>query len=183
MKKLLTVISLAISLVFGLVAIPVFAQQSPVSVNIANHAFSPMDLTIPAGTLVTWTNNDSAIQRVTPDLVGNITWGSGDLSPGQSYSFTLNTPAVYDYHDYYYPWMMGRIVVQADSGAGAVTILSTTTPPGAIIGVPSTGGSPPAGSGSFMTFLFLTAAVGAFGSGAIGLRVWSRGRPKDNGIT
>ena len=181
MKKFLSVLTIAISLAFALAAIPVFAQSGPAAiVNIMSHAFNPTEVTIPTGGRVVWNNIDAATHTVTSDMGGNLTWGSGDLSPNQSYSFTFNNPGTYNYHCNYHSWMTGRVIVQGVAlpttapSTVAVTTSSTTTAPAP--GIPSTGGSAPRDSGSSMTFLFFTAAVGAFGAAAIGLRFWSRGK-------
>jgi plastocyanin len=62
------------------------------TVSISNFAFSPTDITVKAGTTVTWTNNDSVAHTVTetdsqkgPD--------SGNLDPGKTFSFTYSTIA------------------------------------------------------------------------------------------
>lgn len=79
-------------------------------VNIADMAFSPADITVKAGTQVTWTNNDSTAHTVTendskdgPD--------SSPISPGQSYSFTFSTPGTYEYICSIHPQMTGTVTV------------------------------------------------------------------------
>ena len=84
------------------VAIPVGAEF------LGNAAFTPPDLTVRAGTTVTWTNNDRDSHTTTSDAPG---WNSGTLSPGRQFSFTLPTPGTYPYHCTFHPGMIGRVVV------------------------------------------------------------------------
>ena len=73
------------------------------AVSIANFAFSPQTLTVPAGTTVTWTNNDGAPHTVTstdgPSTSAQITgaFDSGNLASGQTYSFTFDKAGTYYY--------------------------------------------------------------------------------------
>src|SRR6516225_10010166 len=64
------------------------------SVTIMNFAFSPASLTVKTGTKVTWTNNDSITHTVTADQGA---FDSGDLSPGNSFSFTFTKAGTYSY--------------------------------------------------------------------------------------
>jgi plastocyanin len=61
--------------------------------------FSPVNLTVIAGTTVTWQWADGAAgHNVVPDA-GSIPAGSGDLaSAPHSYQFTFDTPGTYHYH-------------------------------------------------------------------------------------
>jgi plastocyanin len=58
-------------------------------------SFVPATLTISAGTTVTWTNNDPVNHTVTAD---NGSFDSGVVLPGDSFSFTFNTPGNYLYY-------------------------------------------------------------------------------------
>ena len=77
------------------------------AVNIQNFAFSPATLTIKKGTAVTWTNNDSA-----PHQIKSITFNSGQLSKGQTFSFTFNDAGTFDYSCAIHPSMTGKIIVE-----------------------------------------------------------------------
>ncbi|MFA5107700.1 MAG: cupredoxin family copper-binding protein [Patescibacteria group bacterium] len=77
------------------------------SVTISNFAFSPATLTVTAGTAVTWVNNDSVTHTVTASA-----FNSGDLAPGQTYTFTFSTPGTYAYSCSIHPTMTGTIIVQ-----------------------------------------------------------------------
>ena len=80
-----------------------------VEIEIVNSAFSPAYLEIPAGTTVTWTNQDSIPHTVTgEDLMFD---DSSMLDFGQSYSQTFTEPGTHSYHCGPHPNMTGTIVV------------------------------------------------------------------------
>jgi plastocyanin len=79
------------------------------SVTLASFAFSPASLTVKMGTKVTWTNKDSVTHTVTADQGA---FDSGQLAPGQSFSFTFSKAGTYSYHCNIHPSMTATIVVQ-----------------------------------------------------------------------
>ena len=80
------------------------------SVTIANFAFSPPTLMVKTGTKMTWTNKDSTTHTVTADQGA---FNSGDLAPGNSFSFTFTKAGSYAYHCMIHPFMKATIVVQS----------------------------------------------------------------------
>ena len=90
--------------------------ESVAEVLIRNFAFEPATLTVPAGTTVIWTNEDSAPHLVAsdphpahtdlPELV------SETLSQGDAYRFTFKKTGTYGYHCHLHPTMKGTIVVE-----------------------------------------------------------------------
>jgi plastocyanin len=68
---------------------------STVEISIADFSFSPKDVTIKVGTMVTWTNQDSAVHTVTSDTD---LFESGSLTKGISYSYTFSTAGTFAYH-------------------------------------------------------------------------------------
>ena len=101
-------------------------------VTILNSAYLPAQLTITAGTTVTWINKDSIGHTVTEgnpsspkqpalrafDSSGQA--GSGQVSllqPGQSWSYTFTTPGTYNYYCIVHPYMTGQITVLPASGS------------------------------------------------------------------
>lgn len=92
---------------------------------IANFSFQPATLTIPAGTTVTWTNQDSVSHTSTSDTG---VWNSGTLAHGQSFSFTFSQPGTFPYHCAIHPFMKASITVQS---------AATVTPAPATMGSPS----------------------------------------------
>ena len=75
------------------------------SVTIKDYAFTPATLTVPAGTTVTWTNNDAVPHTAT---ASDGSFDSGNLNPGQSFSFTFATPGSYPYVCQYHAGMTGH---------------------------------------------------------------------------
>jgi plastocyanin len=61
---------------------------------------------------VIWTNRDNSPHTVTAN---DGSFESGNMAPGQTYTFTFTTPGVYTYHCTYHPWMTGTVIVKAGS--------------------------------------------------------------------
>jgi plastocyanin len=80
------------------------------AVQIRNFAFAPAMLTVPAGTTVTWTNEDEDPHTVT--ATGKA-FHSAALDTGGRYTFTFTRPGDYAYFCSLHPHMTGRIVVTA----------------------------------------------------------------------
>jgi plastocyanin len=72
-------------------------------------AYQPAELTVPAGTTVTWKNLDSVTHDVT-STDGNFT-SSGNLNNGDTYQVTFDQPGTYSYHCVHHPGMNGTITV------------------------------------------------------------------------
>ena len=90
------------------------AQQvaaAPVEVAIDKFKFEPMNLTIAAGTTVTWINKDK-----TPHSViggdGPVSFKSAGMDTDDKYEFTFTKPGTYKYRCSLHPQMTGTIVVQ-----------------------------------------------------------------------
>jgi plastocyanin len=77
-----------------------------VTVSISNFAFVPATVTVPAGSTVTWTNNDATAHDVSGGPLKSPT-----LNQGRSYSFTFATPGTYDYICSIHPAMHGSVTV------------------------------------------------------------------------
>lgn len=92
-----------------LVFSPIVVSATEYFVSIVDFAFSPADLTISEGDMVTWTNNGNFTHTSTSD--GGV-WNSGDLTNGQSFTFTFSSAGTYPYHCFYHPSMTGTITVQ-----------------------------------------------------------------------
>jgi plastocyanin len=73
-------------------------------------AFTPSNITVAAGTTITWTNKDAITHTVTSD---NGTFDSGNISSGSSFSYMFSTSGTYTYHCKIHPTMMGSVVVNA----------------------------------------------------------------------
>lgn len=83
----------------------------PNTVVLSGMSFSPRNMTISAGTTITWKNNDSFVHTSTSD---SGVWDTGNIGGGGSRTTTFNTPGTYPYHCTYHAamGMTGTIVVQ-----------------------------------------------------------------------
>ncbi|HEX3286214.1 MAG TPA: plastocyanin/azurin family copper-binding protein [Mycobacterium sp.] len=77
-------------------------------VSISDFKFNPATLTIPAGTTVTWTNQDEEPHTI---AAKDGSFHSPGLDTHGSYSFTFTTPGSYDYICSIHPFMTGTVVV------------------------------------------------------------------------
>jgi plastocyanin len=83
---------------------------SGTTVKIDNFSFGPANITVPAGTTVTWTNNDDVPHVVTSD--DNKMFKSKALDTDDRFSFTFTKPGTYNYYCAIHPKMVAKIVVQ-----------------------------------------------------------------------
>ena len=79
-------------------------------VKIDNFSFGPATITIPAGSTVTWTNNDDVPHVVSSD--DNKLFKSKALDTDDRFSFTFTKPGTYNYYCAIHPKMTAKIVVQ-----------------------------------------------------------------------
>ena len=87
-------------------ALPVRAADT--EVNIDNFAFTPMDLTVKAGTTIVFRNRDDIPHSV---VGSNGEFHSKALDTDESFSFTFAKAGSYAYSCGLHPRMQGRIVV------------------------------------------------------------------------
>ena len=76
---------------------------------IKNFAFTPMTLTVRAGTTVTWTNQDSSTHTVTAVAGG---FDSGNLTTGTTFTHMFPTAGTFAYRCNIHQYMTGTVVVQ-----------------------------------------------------------------------
>jgi plastocyanin len=86
------------------------AAARTATITIDNFDFGPPDLTIAAGTTVTWKNKDGEVHRIKDD---HNRFSSAALDTDDSYSHTFTTPGVYHYFCTIHPYMVGKIVVKS----------------------------------------------------------------------
>jgi plastocyanin len=81
------------------------------SLNVSSSGFSPNVIVVIYGqnNTVTWTNADSVPHTITSDSMG---FNSGNLSKGQSFTYTFNQFGTFIYQCTYYPWMHGTVMVE-----------------------------------------------------------------------
>jgi plastocyanin len=92
-------------------AVPAPALAADAEVTIDNFTFSPMQLTVVAGTRVTWTNRDdiphTIARRDDPRAMR-----SPPLDTEESFAYTFVKPGTYHYFCSLHPHMQGTVVVQ-----------------------------------------------------------------------
>jgi plastocyanin len=102
-----------------------------VTVNATDYKFTPRNLNITTGTIVIWINRGLAAHTSTESSTPPV-WSSGNLDPGQNYSFLFTQPRVYSYYCGYHVgapyYMTGTINVtgqpiNTNSPGGEPTIL------------------------------------------------------------
>lgn len=79
------------------------------AINIANFTFNPGNITVAAGTSITWTNGDGPSHTTTSDEEG---WDSGVLASGDSFELVFDTPGVFAYHCSIHPSMSATVTVE-----------------------------------------------------------------------
>jgi plastocyanin len=79
-------------------------------IEIADLAFNPDELTIAAGTTVTWENTDASLPHTSNS--DDEVWESGTLNEGDEFSFTFEEAGTFAYFCQVHPTMTGTIVVE-----------------------------------------------------------------------
>ncbi|MGW3652373.1 cupredoxin domain-containing protein [Streptomyces sp. NPDC000878] len=105
-----------LTLVALLLALPGQASAATYRVTMQGYAFAPATLTVPAGSTVTWTNQDTAPHDV-KTTSGPVQIHSPMLDKGESWSFTFTTAGSYAYYCTVHPNMTAGITVQAPAPA------------------------------------------------------------------
>ena len=106
-----TILSAVMIMGIGSPKMAVRADDKPATkaeVKIDNFSFGP-DLTIAAGTTVTWTNNDDVPHVVASDT--NV-FKSKALDTDDRFSYTFTKPGTYSYYCTVHPRMIAKVVVQ-----------------------------------------------------------------------
>jgi plastocyanin len=79
------------------------------SVEIVEFEFDPEELTVPAGTTVTFTNQDKAPHTATAD---DSSFDTEELEKGDSAEETFDEPGTYSYYCRFHVFMKGSVVVE-----------------------------------------------------------------------
>ena len=97
------------------------AQSAPVPTNVTidNFAFAPAEVSVPAGTTLTWVNAQNLRHTATAD---NGAWDSGILASNQSFHFKLDQVGDFTYHCDIHPDMVGVVHVTAAAAAQAPAV-------------------------------------------------------------
>jgi plastocyanin len=83
--------------------------NGPVEVKIDNYSFMPGDLTVAAGTTVTWVNHDD-VPHTVRSMDGAIK--SKALDTDDKFSMTFDKPGTYEYFCSVHPKMTAKVVVK-----------------------------------------------------------------------
>jgi plastocyanin len=86
------------------------APRAGTVVHIRDDAFVPASITVPAGTAVTFVNDDDDAHTATAD---DASWDSEGLNQGQSWTHTFGKAGKVAYHCTVHPMMHGTIVVRS----------------------------------------------------------------------
>jgi plastocyanin len=83
-------------------------KATKVSIAIANYAFKPADITVKAGTKLTFTNHDATAHTATSKTPG---FDTGTLKSGQSATVTVSKPGTYSYYCQFHAFMVAKVTV------------------------------------------------------------------------
>ncbi len=79
------------------------------SVEIVEFLYDPEEITVPAGTTITFTNQDTAPHTATAD---DSSFDTENLGKGDSAEETFDTPGTYTYYCRFHVFMKGSVVVE-----------------------------------------------------------------------
>jgi plastocyanin len=93
---------------------PPTTGDAEVEIVMQNTTFQPAEITVQAGTTVTWNNEDPFPHTVTSGTRDDPTalFDSGNLGGGQSFSFTFDEAGTYEYFCSVHAGMAGTVIVQ-----------------------------------------------------------------------
>jgi plastocyanin len=83
-----------------------------VTVDIPSISFDPADVTVPAGTTITWTNSDDLPHTVTKEGGPGGQFDSGDIAPGDEFELTVDVKGTVDYVCTIHPGQAGTFTVE-----------------------------------------------------------------------
>ena len=104
MSRLLAAAALCVSAACGAAE-----PDTAVTVAMRDNRFDPARTTVERGTTVRWVNEGQMPHNT---RATNGAWQSGNVAPGQSYSFRFEATGTFDYACTLHPGMNGTIVVQ-----------------------------------------------------------------------
>jgi plastocyanin len=84
------------------------ALETPATITIDNFTFGPADLTVPVGTVVTWSNHDDIPHSI---VATDKAFRSAALDTNDSYTFTFKTAGTFAYFCGLHPHMTGKVIV------------------------------------------------------------------------
>ena len=84
-------------------------QSGHASVQIANYAFAPDDITVKVGTKITWTNHDPTAHTATAN--DNTSFNTGSINPHASRTVAFTKVGTFPYHCVFHAFMTGTVTV------------------------------------------------------------------------
>jgi len=90
---------------------PVSTESAEQTILIQNFSFVPSPVTIKAGTIVTWKNEDNAPHSIVSDPDGE-EFESAVFANGEKYFFKFQKVGNFTYHCSIHPYMKGEIIVE-----------------------------------------------------------------------
>jgi plastocyanin len=84
------------------------ASGTKVSIAISNYAFKPADITVKAGTKLTFTNHDATAHTATSKTPG---FDTGTIKPGASATVTVSKPGAFSYYCQFHAFMVAKVIV------------------------------------------------------------------------
>ena len=87
---------------------PAGSAGGSTAVQMKGLAFDPTSLTVPTGSKVTWTNNDTTAHTVTFD---DGSADSGNIAPGSTFDHTFAAAGTFAYHCTIHAFMKGTVTV------------------------------------------------------------------------
>jgi plastocyanin len=134
MRRVLYLVALSLMALSLIVPTAGAQQGQTVTVMMQDNYFSPANITVPAGTTVTWVQSGNN-PHTTTSYDG--LWDSGLLpgGSGQTFSFTFNTPGTYNYfcRPHEAQGMVGSVTVIAGDAATAQPAMPTTGGPSLLL--------------------------------------------------
>lgn len=89
---------------------PLMAADRDVKITIDNFTFTPPEITVPVGAVVTWVNHDDIPHSVVAS--DKKTFRSKALDTDNSYSFTFTSAGEFNYFCGLHPHMTGKVIVK-----------------------------------------------------------------------
>lgn len=83
-----------------------------VEVDVVDIDYEPAEVTVPAGTTVTWTNTGNLPHTVTKDSGAGDDFDSGTLQPGDTYEQTFETAGTIEYYCTIHANQRGSLTVE-----------------------------------------------------------------------
>lgn len=106
----LTLVAAALSACGASAGTHASSQPAGAAIAIKSYKFSPVTLTVKAGSRVTWTNGDADNHTVTTDNGAGIE--SGTLAHGKSFTMIFAHTGHFPYHCAFHAFMHGNITVR-----------------------------------------------------------------------